>query len=73
MKTIIIAVLLFAGGCIGAPFVLDESDPPPEVLIIETGPAEYPSSSAVVPAPLPPRSTRPAPVVAHAFDGGVRP
>lgn len=29
--------------------------------VIETGPAEYPSSSAIVPAPLPPRSTRPAP------------
>lgn len=46
---------------IGAPFVLEESEPAPEALVIETGPVEYPSSSAVVPAPLPPRSTRPAP------------
>lgn len=47
-------------GC-GPAFTAEEEPEDDEVIILETGPAVYPSSSVVAPPPLPPRSSRPAP------------
>lgn len=58
MRRALLALCLLLCGC-GDAFVLvcDALG----YQIVETGPAAYPSSSVVVPEPLPPRSTRPAP------------
>lgn len=60
MKTILV-LLLTCGGCV-APFtLLEETEPVGEATAADPTEAVYPSSSAVVPVPLPPRSMRPGP------------
>lgn len=60
-------------GCGPAFTAADETDGDEEVLILQTGVAVYPSPSVVVPKPLPPRSTRPAPLSTRPAASEVRP